>query len=119
MLYSNLINFSLFNLYLFLFLSLFVFFLSHYRNLFPPNIIQATMFQYRTQLELPPNATDLGNGTKIYLSALSPSERNHFTTGTLNLTHVAGREGLRDLFSIVLIGNCLGILEENNYKFNY
>ncbi|CAO1375909.1 unnamed protein product [Diamesa serratosioi] len=29
------------------------------RNLFPPNIIQATMFQYRTQLELPPNATDL------------------------------------------------------------
>lgn len=62
------------------------------------------MFQYRTQLELPPNATDLGNGTKIYLSALSPSERNHFTTGTLNLTHVAGREGLSDLFSMFLIG---------------
>ncbi|KAG5682973.1 hypothetical protein PVAND_012288 [Polypedilum vanderplanki] len=27
------------------------------RNLFPPNIIQATMFQYRTQLEPPENAT--------------------------------------------------------------
>jgi Na+/H+-dicarboxylate symporter len=27
------------------------------RNLFPPNIVQATMFQYRTHLEPPPNVT--------------------------------------------------------------
>lgn len=63
------------------------------RNLFPPNIVQATMFQYRTHLELPPNVTaDMGNGTKIKISELSPDDRNQFTISKYNLTYTDGRE---------------------------
>ncbi|KAG5682974.1 hypothetical protein PVAND_012288 [Polypedilum vanderplanki] len=63
------------------------------RNLFPPNIIQATMFQYRTQLEPPENATArVGNGTEIKISDLSPDVRNHFTISKYNLTYFNSTE---------------------------
>lgn len=56
------------------------------RNLFPPNIVQATMFQYRTHLEPPENVTAVTrNGTKILLSELSPDERNRFTFSKFSL----------------------------------
>lgn len=65
-----------------------------YRNLFPPNIVQATMFQYRTHLEPPENVTaEMGNGTKIKISELSPDERNKFTFSKFNFTDYEGREG--------------------------
>jgi hypothetical protein len=64
------------------------------RNLFPPNIVQATMFQYRTHLEPPQNVTaELGNGTKIKISELSPDVRNKFTISKYVLTDYEGREG--------------------------
>lgn len=64
------------------------------RNLFPPNIVQATMFQYRTHLEPPENITaEMGNGTKIKVSELSPDERNKFTFSKFNITDYEGREG--------------------------
>ncbi|XP_070495531.1 excitatory amino acid transporter 3 isoform X1 [Chironomus tepperi] len=63
------------------------------RNLFPPNIVQATMFQYRTHLEPPENVTaEMGNGTKIKISELSPDERNKFTFSKFNFTDFDGRE---------------------------
>lgn len=64
------------------------------RNLFPPNIVQATMFQYRTHLEPPLNATaELANGTKIYISDLSSEVRNRFTVSKYKLTNFEGKEG--------------------------
>lgn len=75
--------------------SIFHFFsLSSTRNLFPPNIVQATMFQYRTHLEPPLNATaELANGTKLYISDLSSEVRNRFTVSKYKLTNFEGKEG--------------------------
>lgn len=67
---------------------------NRHRNLFPPNIVQATMFQYRTHLEMPPNVTaDMGNGTKIKISELTPDDRNKFTISKFTITDYEGREG--------------------------
>lgn len=52
------------------------------------------MFQYRTHLELPANATaDLGNGTKTLVSSLSADDRNSFTMKKYKLTDFEGNEG--------------------------
>jgi hypothetical protein len=57
-----------------------------HRNLFPPNIVQATMFQYRTHLLAPENATALtSNGTKFLVSSLDSEQRNVFTISKLKL----------------------------------
>lgn len=65
------------------------------RNLFPPNIIQATMFQFRTVLTPPPNRTD---------APLTEFKINsEFTEGTNVLGLV--------MFSIVL-GACIGKMGE-------
>ncbi|XP_058815490.1 excitatory amino acid transporter 3 isoform X2 [Topomyia yanbarensis] len=65
------------------------------RNLFPPNIIQATMFQFRTVLVAPANATDVPlTEYKI---------KSEFTEGTNVLGMV--------MFSIVL-GACIGKMRE-------
>ncbi|XP_062548963.1 excitatory amino acid transporter 3 isoform X1 [Armigeres subalbatus] len=65
------------------------------RNLFPPNIIQATMFQFRTVLTPPPNGTDV----PLTLYKIN----SEFTEGTNVLGLV--------MFSIVL-GACIGKMRE-------
>ncbi|XP_053690554.1 excitatory amino acid transporter 3 [Sabethes cyaneus] len=65
------------------------------RNLFPPNIIQATMFQFRTVLVAPANATNVPlTEYKI---------KSEFTEGTNVLGMV--------MFSVVL-GACIGKMRE-------
>lgn len=52
------------------------------------------MFQYRTHLEPPLNATaELANGTKLYISDLSSEVRNRFTVSKYKLTNFEGKEG--------------------------
>uniref|UniRef100_A0AAG5D9K4 Amino acid transporter n=1 Tax=Anopheles atroparvus TaxID=41427 RepID=A0AAG5D9K4_ANOAO len=65
------------------------------RNLFPPNIIQATMFQFRTILVAPANAT----GVPLTEYKIT----NEFTQGTNVLGLV--------MFSVVL-GTCIGKMRE-------
>ncbi|XP_065094632.1 excitatory amino acid transporter 3 isoform X1 [Ochlerotatus camptorhynchus] len=65
------------------------------RNLFPPNIIQATMFQFRTILVPPENSTDVPLHTYKITS--------EFTEGTNVLGLV--------MFSVVL-GACIGKMRE-------
>uniref|UniRef100_A0A182NEK9 Amino acid transporter n=1 Tax=Anopheles dirus TaxID=7168 RepID=A0A182NEK9_9DIPT len=65
------------------------------RNLFPPNIIQATMFQFRTILVPPANAT----GVPLTQYKIT----NEFTEGTNVLGLV--------MFSVVL-GTCIGKMRE-------
>ena len=65
--------------------------------MFPANIVQATMFQYRTELEPPENVTaHLGNGTAMKLSELIIHERNRFTVKgykRFNITDSDNNEG--------------------------
>lgn len=71
------------------------------RNLFPPNIVQATMFQYRTHLEPPANVTaELSNGTKLYISDLSSDDRNQFTISKFKLKDYEGNEVPLQMFKI-------------------
>lgn len=70
------------------------------RNLFPPNIIQATMFQYRTILVAPENTTGIDNHTVPLTKYRITSE---FTEGTNVLGLV--------MFSVVL-GACIGKMRE-------
>lgn len=63
------------------------------RNLFPPNIVQATMFQYRTHLDPPENVTALVNGTKMLFSDLSSEVRNKFTVSKYKIEDFKGDTG--------------------------
>lgn len=63
------------------------------RNLFPPNIVQATMFQYRTHLDPPENATADVNGTKMLFSDLSADVRNKFTVSKYKIEDFEGKKG--------------------------
>ncbi|XP_058060328.1 excitatory amino acid transporter 3 [Anopheles bellator] len=65
------------------------------RNLFPPNIIQATMFQFRTLLVPPANATDV------------PLTQYKITSEFTEGTNVLGLV----MFSVVL-GSCIGKMRE-------
>lgn len=67
-----------------------------FRNLFPPNIIEATMFQDRTQLTPPKNAT-----------ADLPPELYDITTGNVQTTNVLGIV----MFAVVL-GTTIGKMQE-------
>lgn len=51
------------------------------------------MYQYRTNLQPPENATVLGNGTRLKLSELSADERNSFTIKKYKIVDYEGREG--------------------------